>query len=56
MKVEMTSDFSDRPDHPSKGHRLDVKDIIYSDGEVEYYECKWGDSILEIYPYECKLV
>ncbi|EJT4817832.1 hypothetical protein N2618_000632 [Citrobacter freundii] len=56
MKVEMTDDFSDRSDHPRKGSHLEVRDIVYSDGEVEYYECAWGDYILEIYPYECRLI
>lgn len=57
MKVKMTSNYSDRLDHPRVGDVLDVLEVVYNGTFVDYYRCEWKKGQdLDIYPYECEEV
>lgn len=52
-QLKMLSDYSERIDHPRKGDVITVRDTVYDDdGEVDYHEVMWNDSLLMVYPYE----
>lgn len=55
MKVRMIADWSDRSDHPKKNDELTVVDKFYEDnGDVSFYQCKWKDYSIDVYPEECQ--
>lgn len=56
MKVKMTSNYSDRLDHPRVGDVLDVLEVVYNGTFVDYYRCECKGQDLDIYPYECEEV
>lgn len=51
----MIADWSDRSDHPKKDDELAVVDKVYEDnGDLDHYQCKWKDYMIDVYPDECQ--
>ncbi|VEB97337.1 Uncharacterised protein [Cedecea lapagei] len=56
MKVKMTADWTDKDGYPKEGDVLEVSDVVYDYGEVDYFECKWRGEPIAVYPYECEVI
>ncbi|WP_164716893.1 hypothetical protein [Cedecea lapagei] len=52
----MTADWADKDGYPKEGDVLEVSDVVYDYGEVDYFECKWRGEPIAVYPYECEVI